>query len=126
DEGIKKTRAEVIHGSQVVSAALDVGMLLLARAQKAESNDAKKNDLEQAEKTFLAIGSVAGKSPEYRLSLGQVYFWLGKHDDGKKLFDQVLAERNRDAASLLQVSMVYRGLGDLNMARDLAEEAYSK
>ncbi len=123
---IKKTREEVIRGSKVVSAALDVGLLLLSKAQMEDAADAKKNDLEQAEKTFLAVGQLAGKSPEYRLSLGQVYFWLGKHQEGEKLLDQLLADKHRDVTSLLQVCAVFRQLGETGKARELAEEAYDK
>lgn len=126
DQSIKEAREAVRRESAVVPAALDVGLLLLRRAQKSSDAKARKLDLQRAEKTFLAIGAVAGKTEEYRLNLGQVYYWLGKHKEAKKLFKKLISERQRDASVLLSVALVYRQVGEKAQARALAEEAYEK
>ena len=38
---------------------------------------------------------MAGDSDAYRLFLGQVNYWLGKADEGQKLFDALLDNRNQ-------------------------------
>ncbi len=59
-----------------------------------------------------------------RLKLAEVYYWEGKHRDGRALLDQVLKARNRDPQLLLDVSRLLRQVGSLYEARALAEEAY--
>jgi tetratricopeptide (TPR) repeat protein len=76
--------------SRVVPVALDFGIVLLRRAQGMPDPDKRRQELERAEKTFLAIRTAAEKSDEFRLFLGQVYYWLGRHAEGRKLFDELL------------------------------------
>jgi hypothetical protein len=108
----------------VVPAALELGMVRLHRAGKLADPAARKKALEQAEETFLSVRGQAGESDQYRLSLGQVYYWLGKHAEGKKLFDELLKKQNRGCDALLAVSRVLRAVGSVSEARALAEEAW--
>jgi hypothetical protein len=110
----------------VVPVAMELGIVMLQRAQGQPNPDLRKTQLEAAEKVFLAIGGFAGESDEYRLSLGQVYYWLGKPADGRKLFEEYLAANGRDSRSLLAIAARMRQLGALPEARAEAEEAYSK
>jgi tetratricopeptide (TPR) repeat protein len=86
----------------------------------------RRKELEAAEKLFLSIRGVAGKSDEYRLFYGQVSYWLGKHDEGKKLFDDLLTSKGRSYEILLAVGRVLREVGAKSDARALVEEAYNK
>jgi hypothetical protein len=110
----------------VVPVAMELGMVMLQRAQGQSDPLLRKTQLESAEKVFLAIGGFAGESDEYRLSLGQVYYWLGKQADGRKLFDEFLAAKGRNTEALLAISSRMRQLGAMPEARAMAEEAYTK
>ncbi len=125
DPTAREARELLTESSGAVSAALDLGVAYLQRGQAAPP-DARKADLEQAEKVFLSVREFAGKSEEYKLSLGQVYHWLGKPAEAKKLFDELLADGGRKAETLLMVSGTLRGVGATTEARALAEEAYEK
>lgn len=111
--------------TEVVRSTLDLGMVQLLRAQKLQ-DQARKKELEAAEKTFLSVRTLASKSSEYNLRLGQVYYWLGRHAEGEKLFDEILVKSNRASADLIQVSRTYRDLGQESTSRKLSEEAYNK
>ncbi|HET6246098.1 MAG TPA: hypothetical protein VFE47_00220 [Tepidisphaeraceae bacterium] len=110
----------------VVPVALELGMVMLQRAQAIHESEARKAELQSAEQVFLAIGGVAGQSDEYRLSLGQVDYWLGKQADGRKLFDDFLSTKGRTFQSLMQIASRLRELGVDSETRALAEEAYKK
>src|SRR5262249_53207338 len=58
--------------------------------------------------------------------LGQVYYWLGKHTEGQKLFDELLATRSRKFETLVSVAMAMRDIGATADARKLVEEAYEQ
>jgi tetratricopeptide (TPR) repeat protein len=105
--------------------ALDLGIVILRRAQGLADPDARRQELERAEKTFLAVRGVAGESDQYRLYLGQVYYWLGKHAEGRKLFDELLAAKQRNGDILLAVGKILREVGSNSEARALVEEAYN-
>jgi hypothetical protein len=111
---------------RVVHVAVDLGIILLRRGQMKADPAARRAELEKAERMFLAIRSAAGKTDQYRLNLGQVYYWLGKHQEGRKLFDEMLAEKQRSVETLLGVSILLREVGAISEARSLAEEAYEK
>jgi tetratricopeptide (TPR) repeat protein len=110
----------------VVPVALDLGMVSLQRAHEQPDADARKTQLQAAEQVFLAVRGIAGDSDEFRLSLGEVYYWLGKQDEGRKLFDEFLAGNQRSFAAILQIARRLRQLGSDGDARALAEEAYGK
>jgi hypothetical protein len=125
DSEIKKASEAIVKAAEVVPVALDLGIVLLRRAQAASDPDSRQANLEKAEKTFLATQSVAGQSDEYRLFLGQVYYWLGKHDEGKTLFDELLSSNQRKPEILLSVGRILREIGIHSEARKLAEEAHA-
>ena len=110
----------------VVPVALELGIVMLQRAQAQSNPGLRKTQLEAAEQVFLAIGGFAGQTDEYRLSLGQVCYWLGKQAEGRKLFDDFLGSKGRDCMSLLEVAVRLRQLGAVPEARTTAEEAYTK
>jgi hypothetical protein len=112
--------------TKVVPIALELGMVMLQRAQGQTDSVARKKQLESAEQIFLAIGGVAGQSDEYRLSLGQVYYWLGKQAEGHKLFDDYLNANQRSFPDLLKIATKLRLLGMVPEARTMGEEAYTK
>jgi len=110
----------------VVPVVLDLGMLQLARGQRLTDIEERKAELERAEKTFLSVRGIAGEQAEYKLSLGQVYYWLGKQEEGRILFEEVLKADGRKFESLAHVAHLLRELGAMADARTLLEEAYAK
>jgi len=124
DPGVKRAIADMTTASQVVHVTLDLGMVQLNRAQNLADAAARKTELEAAEKTFLAIRGLAGDTDEYRLFLGQVYYWLGRSTEGGELFAQLLASHKRACPLLLRLAQTLRAVGEEGQARDLAEEAY--
>ncbi len=125
DAALAREREAVTRASGVVAVALDLGILRLERAQKLNDAAARKTELEQAEKTFLAVRSQAGRSLEYQLSLGRVYYWLGKPAEGRKLFDQAVADGGRKFEALMVVARLLRELGAVAESRTFSEEAYN-
>jgi tetratricopeptide (TPR) repeat protein len=110
----------------VVGVALDLGLVHLGRARAMADPAARKAELEKAEKSLLSVSGAVGGTTEYNLRLGQVYFRMGRQQQGRKLFDEVLDKQGRSFDSLLQVSRLLREIGDLGEARKLAEEAHDK
>jgi hypothetical protein len=110
----------------VVPVALDLGIVLLRRAQQTADAKAREAELQKAEKTFLAVQGQAGETDAYRLFLGQVYYWMGKHKEGRKLFDDLLAARKHETGALLEVCRRLREVGAHSEARALAEGSYNK
>lgn len=111
--------------NQIVPVALDLGIVQLNRAQTLQDPAARNAELQAAEKTFLAIRNFAGDTDEYRLFLGQVYYWLGRADEGRKLFDELLASSNRGFPMLMALAGTLRMVGESAEARVLMEEAYA-
>ena len=68
-------------------------MVLLQHGRTLPDAAARRQELEKAEQTFLAVRGLTGKTDEYRMNLAQVYYWLGKHREGRQLFDEVLADK---------------------------------
>ncbi|HVT80888.1 MAG TPA: hypothetical protein VHM90_09540, partial [Phycisphaerae bacterium] len=112
--------------THVVPVVLDLGMVMLERAQGIADPAQRKQQLEATQSIFLAIKGSAGETDQYRLFLGQVYYWLNKQAEGKALFDQFLAAKGRSPRSLLEIGGTLRAVGDDTSARAAAEEAYAK
>lgn len=112
------------NAAAVVPVALELGIVMLQRAQAVGDPAVRKSQLEAAEEVFLAIGGVAGETDQYRLSLGQVYYWLGKQKEGRQLFDEFLATKGRKNDSLLQIASRLRLVGARTDSRIMSEEAY--
>lgn len=124
DPAYQRVLTELKEANQIVPVTLDLGIVQLNRAQELKDAAARKTELEAAEKTFLAIRGFAGETDEYRMFLGQVYYWLGKSKEGRELFDQLLASRKRDYTILMSLSETLRDVGESADARALVEEAY--
>ncbi|VTR92417.1 hypothetical protein : Uncharacterized protein OS=Cystobacter violaceus Cb vi76 GN=Q664_07235 PE=4 SV=1 [Gemmata massiliana] len=125
DASLRGARQKLMAERGVVGAVVDLGLVQLQRAQGMADPAARKTELEAAEKTFLSVRGFAGENNEYRLSLGQVYYWLGRPDEGKKLFDAILRGA-KTTANLLMVAHVLREVGDTTAARKYAEEAFNQ
>lgn len=124
DSKLKKAEANVVAAAAIVPVALDLGIVMTQRAQTLAEVEARQSELEAAEEIFLGIQGFAGDSDEYRLSLGQVYYWLGRDDEGRALLDELLQEHQREPKIALAVSQALREVGVYGEARELAEEAY--
>jgi len=124
DPSYQRALAELKTANQIVPVTLDLGIVQLNRAQNLKDPAARKAELEAAEKTFLAIRGFAGETDEYRLFLGQVYYWLGKSTEGKELFDELLARNTRGYPILMALGKTLRDVGEHAQARALVEEAY--
>ncbi|HZL91120.1 MAG TPA: hypothetical protein VFB96_22325 [Pirellulaceae bacterium] len=123
DPDANTLREQFAAETRVVPVALDLGMLQLQRGQGLQG-DERKAELERAEKTFLAIRNVASDAPGYKLSLGKVYYWLGKLDEGKKIFDEALAAAGNDFQQRVAVAIALREVGAESEARALSEKLY--
>jgi len=126
DSQIAQQRETFIKEARIVPVALDLGLVQLQRAQTLEDQAARKAELEKAEKTFLAVGNAAGESDEYQLNLGKVYYWLGKQDEGRKLFDAILARNARNFPVRIAVAQTLREVGAEGQARKLAERIFEE
>jgi cellulose synthase operon protein C len=122
DPRLARLAEEVGRRSHVVPAALTLGMIRLQQANAA-SGDARKQRLAGAEQAFLSVRSQAEGKPEFHLGLGQVYYRLGKPEDGERELARVLAEE--DPRLRLQVGRVYRELGLTARAKQVAEAVYA-
>jgi len=125
DPALRRAIADFKAANTIVHVTLDLGIVQLTRAQDLKEPAARKKELEAAEATFLAIRGLAGETDEYRLFLGQVYYWLGKSKEGKDLFDQLLASNKRAYPILISLGRTLRDVGDFTQARALVEEAYN-
>jgi hypothetical protein len=125
DDAVREARQAVIRDRHVVGAALDLGMVLLRRAQVLR-DDERRDTLVKAEKTFLAVRGVTGRVDEVTLSLAEVNYWLGKQAEGKKQFERVMEERGHDPLLLLRVGEALRRVGENSWARRLAEDAHKR
>lgn len=111
--------------SGVVDVALDLGVAQLELAQGTTDPELRRAGLEQAEQTFLSVQASASDSPTYRLFLGQVYFWLGRADDGHELFNAYLNENPQNTTVMASVGRVLRQVGEQEKAVALFEQAYN-
>ena len=118
--------ATYLEAAKIVPVAMDLGTVLLHQAQVQADAEVRQAQLRRAEQTFLAIQGIASESDEYRLYLGQVYYWLGNQDEGRALFQDLIESNQRSAAVLFSVASLLRDLGAEAEARELAEEAYEK
>lgn len=125
DSRVAAAEKALIQEAAIVPVALDLGIVMVQRAHELSSEAERRAELETAEQIFLGIRGFAGEDDEYRLSLGQVYYWLGKPEEGEALLDQLLDAHDRDPETLLGVSSALREVGAQSAARRLAEEAYA-
>lgn len=126
DRGLQAARDRYRKSTSVVPAIMDLGVARLRAAQGEVDVAQRKALLTSAEQAFLTLKSVAGESDEYRLFLGQIYFWSGREAEGRALFDELLASKQRDLPTLYGLADIFRDLGESNDACKLLEEAFSK
>jgi hypothetical protein len=126
DQGIQEAYRALVKELSIVPVAIDYGIVQLRRAQTMRDEAQRRAELEKAKQTFLSIKTVAGQDDAYRMFLGQVHYWLGEHDEGRKLFDELLDAQKRSYLILSQVSHVLREVGATAEARKLAEEAFER
>jgi tetratricopeptide (TPR) repeat protein len=124
DASLSRKRERMERESGVVPVALDLGIVRLRRARAMSDADARRRELEEAERTFLAIRGAAGDSAEFRLFLAQVYYWLGKPEQGRALLDELLESQERGTQIVLAVASTLKDVGALSEARELMEQAY--
>ncbi len=105
DPAVRAAEATLVRHRPVVDVALDLGLVHLSRARGLKE-EARKAELQKAEGILKAVRGTAGPTSELRL--GQVYYWMGRPAEGKKLFDELLAATNRSPEGLLQVSIALR------------------
>jgi hypothetical protein len=125
DVQIPLARERLIREGRIVPVALDFGVVQLERAQSLADPAARQAELTQAEQTFLAVGGAVGETDEYQLNLGKVYYWLGKQEEGRKLFDEILARNAASAEIKLAVAQTMRVVGAEQEARELAEQIFA-
>lgn len=118
---IAAQRAEYLRHGVVVPGSLTLGTVKLRRAREASGAE-RKALLDEAERAFLAIRAEAEGQPSFHMGLGQVYHRLGRTEEGDKELQGVL-DRQDDELSL-QVAHVYRELGLVRKARQLAEQIH--
>lgn len=126
DPGIAAAQDNLAQHAAVVPVALDLGIVSLRQAQRMSDPEQRRKELEKAERTFLAIRGAAGDSDEYRLYTGQIYYWLGRHEEGRAAFDELLENHNRSYQILMGVADILYDVGATGEVRRLTEEAWNK
>jgi tetratricopeptide (TPR) repeat protein len=122
---LKQAMESMRKSQKIVQAALDLGIVLLQWGQAVKDPEQRKALLTEAEKRFLSVREFAGKTDDYLLSLGQVYYWLGKHKEGKQQFDKLLETKNNEPKMMILVGRMLRDVGETNEARMMIEQAYN-
>ncbi|VUD67366.1 hypothetical protein TDB9533_03757 [Thalassocella blandensis] len=114
------------NAASVVPVALDMGIVRLGRAMTITDTEQRTAELNEAETIFLAVKAFASDSDDYQLYLGQVYYWLGKADQGDELFTALINKYERSDTILSSIASVMRNLGAKAKATEYIEEAYTK
>ncbi len=107
--------------ADVVPVAITGGTIKLRRAQGLTGGE-RDAMLADAERTFLAIRTQAAGQPEFHLGLGEIYARLGKLAESDAELGALLT-RN-DAGLTLEVIHVYRNIGSVARATQIATDAY--
>jgi hypothetical protein len=123
DQQIAEAEAKLVESTGIVPVALDLGILMIQRAAGLDDGQRKK-ELETAEQILIGIEGFADESDYYRISLGKVRYWLGKATEGKKIFSEFLASKNRDPGSLVAIGHALREVGAISEATEITKEAY--
>lgn len=125
DAALQKKLAAFKRAAEVVPVALDLGIARLAHAQSLADPVKRKNELLEIEQLFLQMEAVAGESDDYHLFYGQVCYWLGKREEGRKQFDDLIVNNDRAPQVLIAVAQRLREIGETAEALQLGEEAYA-
>ena len=121
DPEVAGLRARYEAYAYVVPTAIHLGTVKLRRAQRM-TGAARDAMLDAAERTFLAVRTQAEGEPAFRLGLGEIYARLGKTGDSERELGAVLAMH--DAKLSLAVAEIYRGIGKLERAEQVASAVY--
>lgn len=124
DESYQASLTAYRKAAAIVPVVMDFGILQLRSAETMTSETDRNEELKAAEKTFLSIKNIVGDTDDYKIYLGQVYFWLGKQVEGQTLFDEILEKNGRDTNSLISIAGTLRALGKVGPAKELAQEGY--
>jgi tetratricopeptide (TPR) repeat protein len=127
DADVKRATVALSQEMPVMDVAMDLGSLQAQRGRQMADPATRTKELERAEKTLLAVqgvAEIAGAGNPHHLRLAEVYYWLGKQQEGRKLFDKVLASEGRSYDVLYMVASRLRNLGEMSETRTLLEEAY--
>ena len=112
------------RAAKVVPVVLDLGIVRLGLATRSADTNERQQHLAAAESLFLSVKGYAGDTDDYQLYLGQVYYWLGKVNDGDELFNALINKYERSPYVLASVSDVLRDLGATERAVGYIDEAY--
>lgn len=126
DATLEQVTEKLIDAAAVVPVALDLGLVQLQLAQAQTDPDERRRELESAEKTFLSVRGVAGDEDAYMMNLGQVYYWLGRHDEGRALLDGLLEKHNHSTDAVQGVALILREVGRYSDAQRMIEQAYQQ
>ncbi len=121
DRELSRLRDEYTALAGVVGIAIQWGTIKLRRAN-AEEGEARQKLLDGAERAFLAIGREGSGVPSYHLGLGQVYYRMGKEQEGERELASLLDDDPLEVQ--LAVASTYRELGLVARAREVAEHVY--
>jgi hypothetical protein len=122
DPALTAARAKYIAVADVVPVALASGSIKLRRAQTM-SGAARDAALRDAERVLLAIRGEAEGQPEFRLALGETYARLGKTAESEAELGAVL--KDGTPTLRLGVAGIYRGLGNIARASQVAEQVFA-
>lgn len=121
DPAVKQAREAYEAVADIVPVSLTAGTVKLRRAQGL-AGAARDAMLLEAERTFLAIRTEAEGQPEFRLGLGEIYARLGKAKESEAELAAVLA--GNEPTLSLRVASLYRNLGNVERARQVATSIY--
>lgn len=114
------------EASAIVPVIMDLGISELRAGQNSGDPAQRVSLFKKAEDRFISLQEADGGSVESKSFLSQVYFWSGRQDDGKKLFEEILKLSNRSVENLLTLAGTYREVGDVVAAKELCKEAFEK
>ncbi|HWO23179.1 MAG TPA: hypothetical protein VNO30_30765 [Kofleriaceae bacterium] len=123
DPAVKRAEEALLAVADVVQISIVAGMVKLRRAQGL-AGAARDAMLLEAERAFLAIRTEAEGQPEFQLGLGEIYARLGKSKESEAAFAAVLAKNEPHLS--LRVASLYRDLGSVERAREVATSVYNK
>jgi hypothetical protein len=121
DPRLAELRGAYLHYRPAVLAALTFGTVQLRLAGQPPQAERQRH-LEAAERAFLAIREEGEGTPEYHLSLGQVWHRLGRPQEGARELDALL--ERKEPGLTLAVAHAYRELGITSRSRQIAEGLY--
>lgn len=111
---------------RIVAAGLDLGTAQIRLAKLMDDPERRRAGLQKAELTLLGTLPSASNPDNRRLHLARVYYWLGKEEEGKKLFDEALKNAKNPGQVAYTVANILREVGAVVEARKLCEDFYEK